>query len=200
LKTARKKRKTLSLVVPFLIIALVFGVMVWKRYSDSVPQTPQPGIHKSTGVQSAILFFVADGTRLEREARDIEPCEETTACLKDVLEELFNGPAGDLTDPMPEGAMLNSVLIQGDSAQVDVNSNFVSEMPSGSSAEMMAVYAIVNTVCVNFPQITSVRLTVEGELKKYLKHLDLSEPLKADYSLELKSGQENLQKAEPKKQ
>jgi spore germination protein GerM len=96
--------------------------------------------------------------------------------------------------------LLNSVLIQGSMAVVDVNSNFVSEMSSGSSAEMMAVYSIVNTVCVNFPQITSVKLNVEGETKTVLRHLDLTDPLTADYSLEHKPSQQSVEKAVPKKQ
>lgn len=200
MKRVRKQRKTLSIVIPFLIIALVFGVLVWKKYRASQPQPQLPQIQQPAAGQSAILFFVADGGRLERETRDMEPCSETAECLKDVLEELFSGPVGDLNDAMPEGALLNSVLIQGNLAVVDVNSNFVSEMPSGSSAEMMAVYSIVNTVCANFPQIAQVKLTVEGEQKVVLKHLDLSDPLAADYTLESKPVQTTQEKAVPKKQ
>jgi hypothetical protein len=49
---------------------------------------------------------------------------------------------------------------------------------------MLAVYSIVNTVCVNYPGISRVKLTVEGNQKSLLKHLDLSNPLTPDFSLE----------------
>ena len=57
-------------------------------------------------------------------------------------------------------------------------------MPSGSSAEMLAVYSIVDTIAFNFPQITRVKLTIEGNDKALLRHLDLSDPLVPDYTLE----------------
>jgi hypothetical protein len=49
---------------------------------------------------------------------------------------------------------------------------------------MLAVYSIINSVCFNYPQITRVWITVEGNQKTLLKHLDLSDPLPPDYSLE----------------
>ena len=56
---------------------------------------------------------------------------------------------------------------------------------SGSSAEMLAVYSIVNTIAANFPNIQKVKITVEGNSGVVLNHLDLSEALVPDYSLEL---------------
>jgi spore germination protein GerM len=200
MKPVKKKRTTFSIIIPFIIIALVFALLVWKKYRASLPQPQVPQVQQPAVAQSAILFFVADGSRLGREAREIEPCKDTSECIRDILEELFSGPVGDLNDALPEGALLNSVLIEGDKVTVDVNSNFVSEMPSGSSAEMMAVYSIVNTVCVNFPQIKNVKLNIDGESKVALKHLDLADPIPADYSLEQKPELKPEKTVVPKKQ
>lgn len=181
---ARRKRSTINLLVPFLIIALVFGVLLWNKYRASRMVNPRPHVQQPSGSRTVVLFFVADGTRLAREARELEACNDTAACIRGTLTELFNGPLGELDHPLPEGALLNSVRVEGDTAVVDVNRSFVEGMPSGSSAEMMAVYAIVNTVCVNFPKIARVRLTAAGEGKLVLGHLDLSAPLTADFALE----------------
>jgi spore germination protein GerM len=180
----QRKRINISLLIPFLVIAVVFGTMIWQKYRESrlVPVTPQ--VQPSVGKRTAVLFFVADGIRLAREARELDPCEDAAACLSDVLEELLNGPVGEFDESLPEGTVVNSVRIDGDLAGIDLNHAFVDELPSGSSGEMLAVYSIVNTVAVNFPQITKVKLTVEGEQSPVLKHLDLSEPLTPDYSLE----------------
>lgn len=179
-----KKRINISLLIPFLVLALVFGVMLWQKYRDSrqVPTVPQ--IQPSVGKRTAILFFVADGTRLAREARELDPCQDDNACLADVLEELLNGPVGEFEESLPEGSAVNSVAITNDLAIVDLNNAFVQALPSGSSAEMLAVYAIVNTVAANFPQISAVKLTVEGIEAARLQHLDLSGPLPPDYTLE----------------
>lgn len=184
MKPVKKRQASFGILIPFVLIAVVFALLVWEKYRESIPRQEVPQLQPSTNTQSVTLFFVAEGNRLGREAREIEPCSDTSACLNDILEELFSGPVGDLNDALPEGALLNSIMVEGDRVTVDVNSNFVSEMPTGSSAEMMAVYSIVNTVCANFPQIKTVKLNVEGESKVVLKHLDLTDPVPADFSLE----------------
>lgn len=181
---ARRKRNKINLLVPFVIIALVFGVLLWNKHRTTRMIHPTPTAQHSLGKRTAVLFFVADGSRLAREARELDSCSDITVCVKETLDELFYGPLGDLDEALPEGAVVNSVRIEGDAAVVDVSRVFVEAMPSGSSAEMMAVYSIVDTICLNFPKISRVRLTVEGEGKIALEHLDLSDPLTADYTLE----------------
>jgi hypothetical protein len=180
----RRKRSTISLLVPFLIIALVFGVLLWNKYRASRMVNPRPHVQQPSGARTVVLFFVADGTRLAREARELGACSDTAACVRGVLDELFNGPLSELDQALPEGALVNNVRVEGDTAMVDVSRSFVDAMPSGSSAEMMAVYSIVNTICVNFPRITRVRITSAGDGRLVLGHLDLSDPLTPDYSLE----------------
>lgn len=182
--TGQRKRLNISLLIPFLVVAMVFGLLLWKKYQATrIPVAP-PQLHQPPGERSAVLFFVAEGSRLARESRDLEPCDGMEACLAAVLGELVNGPVGELDEALPEGTVLKSVHISGDMAVVDLNQTFAEELASGSSAEMMAVYSIVDTVCVNFPNVARVRLTVEGAQQTLLKHLDLSEPLVPDYSLE----------------
>lgn len=184
MQSARHKRSNINLVIPFLVIALVFGVLIWQKYRSSRTPVPAPHVQQPAGTHTAVLFFVGDDGGLARETRELEPCDGQAACVKEVLGELFNGSIGELEDALPEGATLNAVRIDGDVAVVDVSRNFVDDMPPGSSAEMAAVYSIVDTVCVNFPQIGRVKLTVEGDGKTVLQHLDLSAPLAPDYTLE----------------
>jgi len=185
----KRKRTTISLLIPFLVIALVFGVLLWNKHRASRMVAPTPQLQKPSGSRTAVLFFIGDGNRLAREARELEPCSDTTACVKEVLDELFSGPVGELDEALPSGSLLNRVRIEGNTVLVDLSRNFVEELPKGSSAEMLAVYSIVDTVCINFPQFSQVKLTVEGEGKSVLTHLDLSGPLKADFSLEQQPAQ-----------
>lgn len=179
-----RKRINISLLIPFLAIALVFGVILWQKYRASREVPPVPQLQQSVGKRTAVLFFVADGISLAREARELEHCEDAIVCLKDVLEELTNGPVGEFDEALPEGTVINTVRIDGDLAGIDLNRAFSDGLPSGSSAEMLAVYSIVDTIAVNFPQITKVKLTIEGNDKALLRHLDLSDPLVPDYTLE----------------
>ena len=178
----RRRKVSISLLIPFAIVALVFGGLVWKKLQDSrtVPKVPQ--LSEPAAGRKAVLFFVAEGTRLAREGRELEPCSDTAVCVEGLLDELFSGPVGELDEAIPEGAAVTGVRLEGNAAIVDVTGPFVTDMPVGSSAEMLAVYSIVNTVCANYPDIARVRIAVEGGVS--LKHLDLSEPLAPDFSLE----------------
>ena len=179
----RRRKISISLLIPFAIIALVFGALIWKKMQASRELHPMPQVNQPAALRKGVLFFVADGTRLAREARELPACADAETCVKDLLDELFSGPVGDLDEALPEGTLLTGVRLEGDLAVVDVTKPFAAELPSGSSAEMLAVYSIVNTVCFNYPQIARVRITVEGA-PATLHHLDLSEPLPPDYSLE----------------
>lgn len=180
----QKKKIGISLLIPFALLALVFGSLVWKKMRDSRELKPVPGVNEPASVRKAVLFFVAGGNRLMREARELESCSDETECVKDLLDELFSGPVGDLDLAIPENAAVNNVRLEGDLATIGLNSSFADDLPSGSSSELLAVYSIVNTVCINYPGIARVRLTLDGDRKPVLKHLDLSDPLLPDYTLE----------------
>jgi spore germination protein GerM len=180
----RRRKINISLLIPFAIVAMVFGALIWKKMQNSRELRPVPQVNQPAAARKGVLFFVADGTRLAREARELDSCGAAADCVKDLLDELFSGPVGDLNEALPEAAAVSAVRLEGDLAVVDLTRQFVSDMPVGSSAEMLAVYSIVNTVCVNYPHIARVRITVEGDATAKLNHLDLSEPLVPDYSLE----------------
>ena len=77
--------------------------------------------------------------------------------------------------------------VKGETAQIDFGRELKETLPAGSSAELAAVYSVVDTVTANFPQIKSVQFLIEGAPVDELKgHLDLRSPLPPDYSLEKK--------------
>ena len=180
----QRKKIKISIMIPFLVFILFFSIMIWQKYRSSreLPVTPQQ--QQVEGYRSVTLFFAAEGTRLAREARAIEPCDDNNSCLKSILDELLSGPVGGFEHTVPEGTVVEAALIEGDQATIDFNRTFSDAMLSGSSAEMLAVYSIVNTITINFPQIQSVKLNVDGNKVATLRHLDLSDPLEPDYSLE----------------
>ena len=185
--THQRKKITISALIPFLVFILIFTIMIWHKYRSSheVPVSPPQQLIK--GSRPVTLFFAVDGTRLAREARENVACEDYSACLKSVLDELLNGPVGELEETVPDGSTVNAARIEGNQATIEFNSTFLEGMQPGSAAEMLAVYSVVDTVCVNFPQIQKVKINVDGNTKVILRHLDLSDPLLPDYSLEQSS-------------
>lgn len=179
-----RKKITISILVPFLVFILFFSIMIWQKYRASHDVSVTPHQQRTEGYRSVTLFFAFDGTHLAREAREVNVCDDDSACLKSVLDELLNGPIGTFEETVPEGTAVNAVRIEGDQAIVEFNSAFSDAMLSGSSAEMLAVYSVVNTITVNFPQIQKVKINIDGNKGMTLHHLDLSDPLFPDYSLE----------------
>ena len=179
-----RKKVTISILIPFLVFILFFSIMIWQKHRSSreVPVTPPQ--QNTGGNRSVTLFFAAEGTRLAREAREIDPCDDDSSCLESVLDELLNGPVGEFEKTVPEGVAVDSALIEGNLATIEFNRTFSDAMLSGSSAEILAVYSVVNTVAANFPQINKVKINVDGNKGTVLPHLDLSDPLEPDYSLE----------------
>ena len=120
----RRRKINISLLIPFAIVALVFGALIWKKMQDSREPHPVPQVNQTDSTRKVVLFFVAEGAGLAREARELPSCTDTEACVKDLLDELFSGPVGELDEALPEGAELTGVRLEGDLAVVDVDQGF----------------------------------------------------------------------------
>lgn len=162
--------------------------MMLKKYlaREQLPQVPVES--RPVGTVPVTLFFAAqDGSGFVRETREIEEAcnADSSPCIRAILEELRNGPLGDLEPTIPQNSSFRSVQILGDTAVIDLGKDLVEGLPKGSSAEMAAVYSMVNTIAFNFPAIKKVRFQVEGVTVATLGgHLDLSKPLEPNYELE----------------
>ncbi len=174
-----------DIIVPFILIALVFGGLIWRKHYEAVqPPETAHGRNGMTSVQKIVLFFGNNNSYLSRETREIDYCDNRTSYLNCILEELVSGPVTDLVPVIPEWTDINLVKIEKDLAIVDLNKDFKVSLQPGSSSEMLAVYSVVNTICINMPEIHRVKITVECNNETHLSHLDLSDPLEPDYSLE----------------
>jgi hypothetical protein len=174
------------LVVAFLVLAVVIGALVLRKYETArtpptAPQGPTP-----SGVVRVTLFFASpQGDTLVREGRELESCSDISACLESIMEELISGPVGGLTPVLPENGMFHSVVLDGGTARVDLAPELIDALPGGSSSELLAVYAVVNSLVTNYPQVGNVVFTLDGRPLETLKgHIDLRGPVTPDFSLE----------------
>lgn len=182
--THHQRKMNVGVIIPFLVIALAFGLSLWKKYDNSRDIPTVPPVQQPAASRTVVLFFGGDEGKLVREARDLDSCIPVEDCLRETLVALFSGPVGDYEMVTPERAAINSVRLDGTTAVIDVNRFFAEDLLPGSSSEISAVYAVVNTICANFSQITQVKLNIEGNQQAVLGHLELSDPLAPDYSLE----------------
>lgn len=193
--TIKKQKKTvggkLFLMVAFLVAATILGALMLHKYLERDPSPPAPVRQAPVGTCSVSLFFASpDSGGLVRESREIGTCcADLSVCVRDVLEELANGPLGDLAPTIPANSIFRSVHIQGDTALINLGKECIEGLPKGSSAELTAAYSIVNTISLNFPSIKRVKFQVEGaDVTTFSGHLDLRKPLEPDFRLEQKRG------------
>lgn len=189
MKNHNRSRKGKGIfLVAFVLFAVFLGALVVKKYETSLrkPQVPPSPVQTGT-VLVALLFAAPDGAGLVREGREITAGSTLEESAKEVLENLVSGPLGDYAPTLPHGTRILSVQVTGELARLDFGKELVEGLPAGSSAEMLAVYSVVDTLAVNFPQIKRVQFTIEGATVATLKgHLDLRGPLTPDLSMEQK--------------
>ena len=182
----RSRRKMTLLLLAFVISAVIIGLLIYRKYELSRLKIapPQP---QESGMMLVTLFFASpDGAGLVREAREIDACSDPTACAEEIIEELINGPVGEMSPTLPSAATFRSVLVNGETATVDFGKEFAEGLPAGSNAEITAIYSVIDSLAFNFPGIKKVQFLLAGEHVTTLGQLDLSAPLPPDFSLEKK--------------
>lgn len=176
----------LFLFIAFFISAAILGALLYRKYEQSRLSPSAPPPTREAGTIVVTLFFADQaGNGLKREAREIDACDDLSSCADEVVGELMNGPVGELASTLPGSFSYQDIKIEGDTAVIDLDHGALDGLPAGSSAEMSAIYSIVDSITFNFPQIRRVRFLMGGAALPTLKgHLDLREPLPPDFTLE----------------
>lgn len=127
------------------------------------------------------LYFARQkGDGLGVEEREIP---KVTGIARATIEELLKGPqAEDLKSALPAGTRLLDINITPEGTCIVDFSYHITEV-SGSKAEALAVFSIVNTLS-QFPTVNNVSFMVEGEKVDSIGgNISTAEPVTADYGL-----------------
>jgi len=183
---ARPPRRDRLIIWAFLLVLLVFGGLLLRHFlAVTVPAPPVAEAQRQ--LRTVTLYFAAaDGSGLVAEGREIADCLVENDCLQGTVQALLDGPVGSLTPVLPPNAVLRGVTVVGSEVQVDFDRALVDSHPGGSWGELLTVYALADTVAVNFPHLRQLRILVEGAAVETLRgHVDLRQPVVPDFSLVL---------------
>lgn len=176
------------LAVWICLLLLIAGgsLLLWRFLASPAPP---PVTESRPRTRTVTLYFAAaDGSALAAEGREIADCPIDEECLRATVQALLDGPTGDLVPVLPARAQLRGVSVSGSEVQVDFDRALIDNHPGGSWSELLTVYALANTVAVNFPYLRQVRILVEGAAVETLKgHVDLRQPVNPDFRLLLKT-------------
>lgn len=101
------------------------------------------------------------------------------AQVRRAVEELIAWNGTETISPVaPEATLRETWVSPGGIAYLDFDRSFYDFSGGGSLGELQAVYGIVATVTMSFPEIVAVQFLIEGEEQETLAgHVDLSMPL-----------------------
>jgi hypothetical protein len=172
------------------LVALLLALGVWLVVT-ALPTLLQstPGATATTDTSGtagdvrriqATLFYVSnDGSSLLPTSREVVYGATPAAQARHIVDAQVQAPPEGRRSAIPTGTTVRDLFLTGrGEAYVDLGGAFVSGHSGGSLDEALAVYAIVNAITVNLPDISSVQILVDGkEVDTLAGHIDLRHPL-----------------------
>jgi len=195
---ARSKSKLiLGITIAGVIIAVLAIVVLRPKQpsGDSMPlPPPRPSVANFSdslpSLQEFDLFlFDADSFELVRVDAELRLSQEPVERLKQIVNALVNESADSLRNAIPTGTLLHQVYLDDQStAYLDFSHHLSDSHIGGTTAELLTVSVILQTIQTNFPEkIKKVQILIEGqEVDTIAGHIDISQPL----SLEEQENQE----------
>ncbi len=180
-KKSRKKGGIGKFIASLIIIAI--GVFIFYLFHQEISDSINPWFEKRGIVREkkGILLYFSDseGEYLMGEKREILKRDEVEEEAEETVNELIKGPKGKLIPTLPhQTKLLDLKLGEGGVAKVNFNKALSKDHPGGSSAEMMTLYSVVNSLTLNFPQIKRVQILIEGKAVETIAgHLSLKKPI-----------------------
>ena len=192
----KSKKKKRSNKVLFLLILIGIGLSMVFLFHREILNTFKPWFEKRKVVREektvTLYFSDSEGEYLVGEKREILKRREAREEAEETITELIKGPKGKLIPTLPLRTKLLSLqLDERGLAKVNFNKALSKDHPGGSSAEIMTVYSIVNSLTLNFPQIRRVQILIEGEVGESIAgHLSLDQPVSPNLDLVRKAGKD----------
>ena len=175
--------RNLSIVIFIVFCALLYLLIRYDFLKPTKDKSPPPVTSKRN---LTLTLYYADpySEKLAGEKRTIPARKTLKQSIESAIDEFIKGPKGDYVNTIPAGTVLKDMRIDPEgTVWVNFSSHLSKSHPGGSSAEIMTVYAIVNTILLNFQEVTKVRILIEGKSVDTLAgHIDCSEPFVADRS------------------
>ena len=139
-----------------------------------------------SSLEITVYFPSQNAPVLVPETREIFDTASPVDRAKQILADLISGPSESIGayPALPPGTRLRQVyVLEGGIAWVDFTADLKNGLGGGTHNELLAVYAVVNSLALNLPEIQRVGILIDGRVSKTLGgHLDLSRPLPANTS------------------
>lgn len=178
------------LVILLAVLIIIFIRMGGKGETEQEPLSLPPEIAQSPDElqekKKIVLFYLSEkDALLHPEVREIYAYASVVQEAKQTVEELLKESQSGYLSPIPPQTKLREIFMtRRGVAYVDLSKDFQVGHPSGSTAEILTIYSIVNSLAYNFKSIKKVFILIEGGEKETLGgHVNLNRPFVPQYSL-----------------
>ncbi|MGD8971450.1 MAG: GerMN domain-containing protein [Desulfobacterales bacterium] len=172
----------------------VIGLLSFASNGDQGRATERPGQASTAGVSVTdtqafpvvhIYFADRNGRYLQAEERIFSGAEREIDRGRAIVEALIKGPRPGLMRTIPAGTQLRAFyLAPGNRAYVDLSERITEQYPGGCKSEILTLYSIVNSLILNLPEVSTVKILVGGrDVSTLAGHIDIRYPFTADMSL-----------------
>jgi len=151
-----------------LVLLLILGAILLRGLLRG--DSPVATLLGKTGAESAprteevVLYFATPGAEgLRAERRNLVLPEDPEAAVRMLVEALIDGPRIDLIATIDSQVRLLNVYVVNGLAVLDFSPDLQATHSGGSSAELLTIYSLVDTVTANIHSVQAVQLLVEGE-------------------------------------
>lgn len=162
----------------WMVSAKLPGWLSTPPAGTSTADTPA-GAPDAPHIHATLYYVSADGTGLVAATREVAYGATPAEQVRRVVEAQVAPPPNERLSAIPKGTIVRSVfLTDGHDAYVDLGGTIASGQTGGSLDEALTVYAIVNAVITNAPDVKGVEILVDGhEVDSLAGHIDLRAPL-----------------------
>jgi hypothetical protein len=184
----RKKKKSTRIVYLVAIISavvLVLALFFVILFNALFPPVDMEALKKKKKMIAEIYYSDPQERFLVAEKRYIYKEEDVARQAKEVVNALLEGSKTGYVNTFPAKVALRNVKLDKDGvAYVSFSENLLKLHPGGSSAEMVTIFSLTNTLTANIPEIKAVKILVEGKEVPSIKgHISTINPFRTDPDL-----------------
>jgi hypothetical protein len=179
-----------SLKKPLIVGAVLVGIGLWLVLAllpgilSRQPETPAAASAGSAGdgrrIQANLFYVSNDGAELVSVVREVPFGATPAEQARRIVEAQVRTPADGNVSAIPNGTKVRAVFLGAHGeAYVDLSTEAAIGHRGGTLDEALAVFAIVNAITSNLPDVSAVQILVDGkEVDSLAGHLDLRQPIR----------------------
>jgi spore germination protein GerM len=170
-----------TMLWPVLVIgAIAVVAAVLYYYNKELAEWAKSSFIEKPATWNATLYFGDERSDfLIPEFRTMATIHDPAEKAAALVQELIHGPTARGVRTVPrQTKIIGSKMGENGLLNLNFSPELVHYHPGGSTAELLTVYSIVNTLTVNIPEIKKVQLLFDGNTIETLKgHFDCSVPV-----------------------